>query len=337
MSNTSRSRWMVSGHHARLAQRPEPLVEFGLVAHPLARDLMDHVAAPQLRPRRGPAGARRCRSPLVRRPPRSSPQPRPRRRPAAVRQVVEDRRQKLDRHEHVERRHLAALRLLLHMQRANPHQRAIGSQQRRAVPVRMGGRHVERRFEVVFPGAGEGLARASRLAGRRACSRPPAPAEISAISDFSLRESPNGIGGRSNGSSACSTPKPVAWSMPSGCASMRRPSLLVTITSSASVIQVADGRQGSPLSLTTMALPTRSVLSVRAEIASGGMRASSASTEPSLDLHIVIVEPRHRLLFFVHFVSGKWVGHRRRLSFKPQTWRHRRPSGHRRPHLIGWS
>jgi hypothetical protein len=67
------------------------------------------------------------------------PEPRPRRRvaPAELHQVVEDRIQQIDRHDHVDVLRLALLDGVLQLQRADADEIAGGSDQRGAAPVRM--------------------------------------------------------------------------------------------------------------------------------------------------------------------------------------------------------
>ena len=86
-------------------------------------------------------------------------EPRPRRRvaPAEFHQIVEDRLEQIDRHDHVEILRLPLLDRLLQLQRADADEIAGRPDQRRAAPVRMRRRGEDRLVEHVFPVAGEFL------------------------------------------------------------------------------------------------------------------------------------------------------------------------------------
>jgi len=88
------------------------------------------------------------------------PEPRPRRAVglAEGQQVVEDRRQQVDRHDHVEGLGPAALARLLELQRADADEVAGRADQRGAAPVRMRWRHEDGFVQRVLPVASEGLA-----------------------------------------------------------------------------------------------------------------------------------------------------------------------------------
>ena len=115
-----------------------------------------------------PGAARLCSRAPSRPARRRRSRPRPRRhrgratggrpvRPAIGQHVVEDRRQQLDRHDHVDvAAQFAAVRVL-HMQRADADQPAVGADQRGAAPERMRRRGKDRAVEHVFPISGEFL------------------------------------------------------------------------------------------------------------------------------------------------------------------------------------
>src|SRR5207248_4333026 len=84
----------------------------------------------------------------------AEPGPRQAVRPAELDHVVEDRREDVDRHDHVALDG-AGVDLLLHEERADAEELAFSADQRRAAPLRMRGRGEERLIEHVFPVTGE--------------------------------------------------------------------------------------------------------------------------------------------------------------------------------------
>src|SRR6185436_16271234 len=76
-------------------------------------------------------------------------------RPADRQQVVEDRRQQIDRYDHVDVARRTLLAALLQLQRADAEQIAIRADQRSAAPVGMRRRGEDRFVDDVFPVAGK--------------------------------------------------------------------------------------------------------------------------------------------------------------------------------------
>ena len=158
-----------------LAQGPDAAEEAGEVADRPARHRQHHVAALQAGLFRRPARGEPHDDDLVLGLGGVEPEPGPRRARGAAegQEIVEDRREQVDGDDHVEMQRVPGRGGLFELQRADAQQVAAGADERRAAPVRMGGRGEDRLVQHVFPITRELLARDD---ARRNRALPPARA-----------------------------------------------------------------------------------------------------------------------------------------------------------------